>query len=498
MNTPADSAPASRPDDRLLLETVVNHLPAAVCLIRGSDLRLQLVNPVYQAIAPGRAMVGKTLDELWPETGQNFTALCRRVLTTGQPHEVVDELNRIRRTPDGPIETGYFSWSLHRVRLPGDEGWGLLNAAWETTRHQQAEQALRESEQRFHAAFSSLFGSILLVSDDGRVEFVNQAFCDLFNLKIAPNDLIGLRAPEIIERVTPAYEHPEAAVSRIREIVSRSQPVEGEEVALREGRTLLRDFVPIVLEGKSHGRLWHHIDITERKRVERQLAADLDAMTRLQQLGTLFVKDGNLTPVLTEIVDAAIAISGADFGNIQMLDPNSSELRIVAQRGFPQWWLDYWNTVSKGRGTCGTALERLERVIIEDVERSPIFAGTPALEIQLKAGVRAVQSTPLLSRSGTPLGMFSTHYRTPQRPDPHTLALLDLLARQVADIIARTQAEEALRATNEELVRFNRAMVGRELRMIDLKKEINGLCAQLGQPPRYQTELAEESKPLPD
>jgi chromosome segregation ATPase len=42
-----------------------------------------------------------------------------------------------------------------------------------------------------------------------------------------------------------------------------------------------------------------------------------------------------------------------------------------------------------------------------------------------------------------------------------------------------------LRASNAELRRFNEAMVGRELRMIELKKEVNALCAQLGQPPRY-------------
>ena len=31
-------------------------------------------------------------------------------------------------------------------------------------------------------------------------------------------------------------------------------------------------------------------------------------------------------------------------------------------------------------------------------------------------------------------------------------------------------------------------MVGRELRMVELKREINGLCAAAGQPPRYRTD----------
>ena len=81
---------------------------------------------------------------------------------------------------------------------------------------------------------------------------------------------------------------------------------------------------------------------------------------------------------------------------------------------------------------------------MEDVEQSPIFLGTPALEIQLRAGVRAVQSTPLVSRSGQPLGMFSTHYRKPQRPDERALRLLDLLARQAADIVERAQMMTSL------------------------------------------------------
>ena len=182
---------------------------------------------------------------------------------------------------------------------------------------------------------------------------------------------------------------------------------------------------------------------------EERLQAELDAMTRLHQIGTLFAHEGNMENVLGEIVEAAIAISGADFGNIQLLDTQSSTLKIVAQRRLPKWWVDFWNEVSEGHGVCGTALVRGERVIVEDVEQSPIFVGTPALEIQLKAGVRAVQSTPLIGRSGKPLGMFSTHYKAPHRPDGRALRLLDLLARQAADIIERAQTEANLRESGQ-------------------------------------------------
>ena len=67
------------------------------------------------------------------------------------------------------------------------------------------------------------------------------------------------------------------------------------------------------------------------------------------------------------------------------------------------------------------------------------------------------------------------------------------------DITERKQAEETLqevhadlRARAEELVRFNRAAVGRETRMIELKKEINELCQRQGEPPRYSLEFERE------
>ena len=65
-----------------------------------------------------------------------------------------------------------------------------------------------------------------------------------------------------------------------------------------------------------------------------------------------------------------------------------------------------------------------------------------ALDAMLAAEARAVQSTPLVSRAGKVLGMFSTHYRRPRRPSERELQLLDLLARQAADLIERKRGEE--------------------------------------------------------
>jgi two-component system CheB/CheR fusion protein len=57
------------------------------------------------------------------------------------------------------------------------------------------------------------------------------------------------------------------------------------------------------------------------------------------------------------------------------------------------------------------------------------------------------------------------------------------------DITERRRTTEALKEQLTELERFNKAAVGRETRMIELKKEINELCTQLGQAPRFNTDF---------
>lgn len=77
--------------------------------------------------------------------------------------------------------------------------------------------------------------------------------------------------------------------------------------------------------------------------------------------------------------------------------------------------------------------------------------------------------------------------------DPGAGAHFIVLSR---DITQRKAAEEELRRNNEELQRFNHATVGRELDMVELKKQVNALARELGRAAPYPLDfLQHDAKP---
>lgn len=63
------------------------------------------------------------------------------------------------------------------------------------------------------------------------------------------------------------------------------------------------------------------------------------------------------------------------------------------------------------------------------------------------------------------------------------------------DQSAERDTQHALRSRAEEAERFNRAAVGRELRMVQLKQEADALRRRLGEPPRYRCDEDERGAP---
>jgi PAS domain S-box-containing protein len=181
------------------------------------------------------------------------------------------------------------------------------------------------------------------------------------------------------------------------------------------------------------------------------LAPNADATMRLQQISTMLIREGSNGALYDHVLDAAIELMSADMGSMQVFHPERGELRLLAERGFHAESAAHWEWVRLDSGsTCGMALSAGSRVVVPDIETCEAMAGTADFDTYRRSGIRAVQSTPLVARSGRLLGMISTHWRRPHSPTERELQPLDVLARQAADLIERNEVEASLRESREQ------------------------------------------------
>ena len=187
-------------------------------------------------------------------------------------------------------------------------------------------------------------------------------------------------------------------------------------------------------------------------RLERELAD-----TRLlQAVSAKIIEKDNADDIYEVVLDAAVRIMRSDMASMQVLDENENALRLLAFRGFdPEFGKVFQFVRPETRTACSLARQLVRRVIVSDVETCDFFVGTTALADHRKSGIRAVQSTPLISRNGKLVGMISTHWRKTHEPSERDLRNLDILARQAADLIESKQAQAAAQrlAVNRRVVR---------------------------------------------
>jgi hypothetical protein len=106
----------------------------------------------------------------------------------------------------------------------------------------------------------------------------------------------------------------------------------------------------------------------------------------------------------------------------------------------------------------------------------------------------------LFGLAGQPIGLIAVISRRPLANRSQAEAILQTVGLRAAAELERLDAEaqkaaafEALQQEKDELKRWQSLTVGRELKMIELKKEINALLKQAGRPEAY-TIVAEETE----
>jgi PAS domain S-box-containing protein len=109
----------------------------------------------------------------------------------------------------------------------------------------------------------------------------------------------------------------------------------------------------------------------------------------------------------------------------------------------------------------------------------------PALVARLIQGEAIVQyETTRRHKDGRELTVELTF--SPVRDDTTRVVAVSVVASDITD---RKRAEIALMQSHAEVRRFNQLAVGRELRMIELKQEVNALATTLGRPAPYPANL---------
>jgi PAS domain S-box-containing protein len=303
-------------------------------------------------------------------------------------------------------------------------------------------EVLRRSEAALRDFIETATVGLHWVGADGTILWANQAELDL----------MGYGRDEYFGRHIAEFHADTPVIEDILTLLTRGDTLKDYPARLlcRNGsiRYVLISSSALFEDGKFiHTRCLTR-DVTRERQAEEQVSllheqlnAELAGMMRLQELSTRLAGTMDFPSLLQEILDAAIQVTGTDKGIIQLVEDASGTLKILGSRGFDGEFLEFFNAVHEGLAACGHAMQKRERVIVEDVAFSPLFVGTRAGEIMLAAQARGVQSTPLIGRSGQILGMLSTYYSAPQQPSERQLRLLDFLARLAADSIERAQAD---------------------------------------------------------
>ena len=327
----------------------------------------------------------------------------------------------------------------------------------------QADEALRQSEERYRTVVEQVKDYAIFSTDEnGRPTTWNEGVLRILGFEkaefINQNVADRIFTPEDRENKIPEKEFEHAAkvgpANNNRWMLRKDGTrfwAEGVTTAIKNQEGRLVGFSKVFRDSTASRETQQQL-----AELKDQLAADLKAMTHLQELGTRAVTPGaGFDSLLEDFLASANSIMGAEKGNIQLLDEKLGALKIVAHRGFTPEFLNFFHAVVDEAAACAAAMQARQRIVVEDVTTSPIFRNTPALQVLLNAGIRAVQSTPLLSREGKVLGMISTQFSQPHRPSENELRFLDMLCQQAADVFERSKAEQGLRDAKDQLAKYN-------------------------------------------
>ena len=131
------------------------------------------------------------------------------------------------------------------------------------------------------ATLDATADGLLVVDNAGRITSFNQRFVELWNIPAEVLD--ALDDTVALTFVLDQLVNPQLFVAKVRELYERPEATSHDVVEFLDGRIFERNSMPQRIDGETVGRVWSFRDVTEQKRLERELAhqAFHDSLTNL-------------------------------------------------------------------------------------------------------------------------------------------------------------------------------------------------------------------------
>jgi PAS domain S-box-containing protein len=347
---------------------------------------------------------------------------------------------------------------------------GVIANAQLFLERKQAEEVLREAEEKFRLLFEISTDAVLIRDRKGIIRLANPAAVKV--LKASGLD-------EIMGKVYLDFIHPEdrpGSIDRIQRMTKAAEEEPGADAGglaapLREHRMLTLGGETIYVE--STGTAFRHQDqvwvqglfhdITDRKRVEEDLRKREEEARKLAhenaivgKIGRIISSSFSIEEVYKLFAEEVKDLLSFDRIAISIIDAEKNSLVDLYVEGIPVPGKET-GQVSSLRGTLTEAVIQAEKgLMIEFEDEDEVAANFPGLLSVFTVGLRSFLSVPLISRNQVvgALHLLSRKYKAYAEKD---LRLAECVANQIAGAVAnarlfleRKRAEEQLKASLKE------------------------------------------------
>jgi diguanylate cyclase (GGDEF)-like protein len=182
-----------------------------------------------------------------------------------------------------------------------------------------AQEQLLNALSLLTATLESTADGILVVDAEGRITSFNRRFAQMWRI---PDTIIRTRdEAAAISFVLDQLLHPDAFVAKVEDLYAQPEAECTDVVEFKDGRVFERHSMPQLVGGRVVGRVWSFSDITERCRLEAELAyqAFHDPLTGLANKA-LF--QDRLTHAVARLAStrSAVAVLFIDLDNFKMVN----------------------------------------------------------------------------------------------------------------------------------------------------------------------------------